>query len=194
MVGNWPRAWRHNVGGFSLMDMIATMAVAGTLAGIAIPITRNFFENQRLGIDTRSVERELQSARLSAVASNRPIIVRFNCPTAGKYRRVELIGTLTQPATDDPDSRAAVRCGSTYPFPAADRNPLTRPNNDGPTMQLYQSVSFTASTPLEFWPNGTVHVPSTQALIPAAGVTITLAKGSTTKSILVNSLGKIKIQ
>jgi Tfp pilus assembly protein FimT len=173
------------------MDTLATLAVAGTLAGIAVPIVTNAFENQRLGIEVRNVERELQSARLAAVSSNRPIIVRFNCPSTGKYRRVELIGTLTAPATDDADARAAVRCA--YPYPAADRSPLTRPNNDGPTMQLYQTIAFAASEPLEFWPNGTVHVPSTQAVIGATGATITLAKGSTTKSISVNSLGKIKI-
>ena len=191
MVGKWLRRRHHDVGGFTLMDTIATLAVAATVAGIAVPIVNNAFENQRLGIDTRNVERELQSARLSAVATNRPIRVRFNCPTAGKYRRVELIGTLSVPATDDADTRAAIRCG--YPYPAADRNPLTRPNDDGPTLQLYQTVAFTMSQPLEFWPNGTVHTPGTFTQL-ANPISITLTKGSSSKTIQVNGLGKIQIQ
>lgn len=193
MFGNWIFSRRHDAGGFTLIDTIATVAIAGTIAAIAVPIATNSFENQRLGIETRNVERELQSARLSAVATNRPIRVRFNCPTTRSYRRVELIGTITTPATDDADSRAAVRCGTAFPYPATDTSPLTRPNNDGPIMQLNQTVSFTMSQSLEFWPNGTVHA----LLDPnklAAPVSITLTKGTNSKTIQVNGLGKINIQ
>ena len=195
MLGNWHQAPVHGVGGFSLIDIIATLAIFATVSAIAVPIATNSFENQRLGIDARNVERELQTARLSAVATNRPIRVRFNCPTAGAYRRVEVVGTVNTPHADDAEARAAARCG--YPFPAADSNPLTRPNNDGPLLQLYTSVTFTAVQTLEFWPDGTVHVPGATDPWPRLGATeatVTLAKGSSYKSIKVNSLGKIGIQ
>jgi Tfp pilus assembly protein FimT len=190
MFGNSLRSRLQQAGGFSLTDLLATLAVAGTIAGVAVPIVTNAFENQRLNIDTRNVERELQTARLAAVGTNRPIRVRFNCPSAGRYRRVELIGTLTVPATDDADARANVRCG--YPYPVADTNPLTRPNNDGPPMQLYSTVAFSVSQALEFWPNGTVHAPGNAAQL-GAPVSITLTKGSSSKTIQVNGLGKIQI-
>ena len=195
MLGNWHQAPVHGVGGFSLIDIIATLAIFATVSAIAVPIATNSFENQRLGIDARNVERELQTARLSAVATNRPIRVRFNCPTAGAYRRVEVVGTVNTPHADDAEARAAARCG--YPFPAADSNPLTRPNNDGPLLQLYTSVTFTAVQTLEFWPDGPVHVPGATDPWPRLGATeatVTLAKGSSYKSIKVNSLGKIGIQ
>jgi len=173
------------------MDTIATLAVFATVSAISVPLVTNAFEGQRLGVETRNVERELQSARLSAVATNRPIRVRFNCPAAGAYRRVEVIGTVNVPHADDAEARAVARCA--YPFPAADSNPLTRPNNDGPTLKLYSSVAFTAVATLEFWPDGSVHAPGDLKAL-AAPVTISLAKGSSSKSIQVNSLGKIRIQ
>jgi hypothetical protein len=111
------------------------------------------------------------------------------------YRRVEVIGTVDTPHADDAEARAVARCG--YPFPAADTNPLTRPNNDGQTLQLNSKVTFTAVQTFEFWPDGTVHVPAVTNPWPRLGATdatITVAKGSTTKSIKVNSLGKIRIQ
>jgi type II secretory pathway pseudopilin PulG len=195
MFRNRHHARLRDARGFTLIDTLATLAVFATVSAIALPRLTNSLEGQRLGMEARNVERELQSARLSAVASNRPIRVRFNCPSTGKYRRVEVIGTVNVPHADDAEARAVARCG--YPFPAADTNPLTRPNNDGQTLQLNSTVTFTAVQTLEFWPDGTVHVPAVTNPWPRLGATdaaITVAKGSSTKSIKVNSLGKIYIQ
>ena len=188
----------HGAAGFSLIDQIATLAVFATISAIAIPQITNSFENPRLGIEVRNVERELQSARLSAVSSNRPIRVRFNCPTVGAYRRVEVIGTVNTPAAADADANAATRCDvATYPYPAADRNPLTRPNNDGPLQRLNTKVAFSQVQVLEFWPNGTVHVSAVTNPWPTIGntpVTLKLTKDVATQSITVNGLGKIRIE
>ena len=195
------RFW-YGSGGFSIVDMLATMAIIATIAAIAIPTLSNSVENQRLGIELRAVEREIQLARLNAVSTNRPIRVRFNCPSTGYYRRVELIGNRDSPsAGDDADNQGARRCSTTYyPYPAADRDPLTRPNNDGPLMQVNPKVVFTSTQTLEFWPNGTVHIPPTNGSLgqwpPVAGnpVNLLLTKGSTTRSITVNGIGKMQIQ
>jgi len=194
MFRNRHHAQLRDARGFTLIDTLATLAVFATVSAIALPRLTNSLEGQRLGMEARNVERELQSARLSAVATNRPIRFRFNCPSAGRYRRVEVIGTVNIPHADDAEARAVARCG--YPFPAADTNPLTRPNNDGPPLRLYSSVTFTAVQTLEFWPDGTVHVPGTSPWprLGATDATFTLAKGSSTQSIKVNSLGKIRIQ
>jgi prepilin-type N-terminal cleavage/methylation domain-containing protein len=184
------RTLAHNDdSGFTLVDMIATLAVISIVSAIAVPAVTNSFENQRLGIEVRNVERELQTARLAAVGANRPIRIRFNCPVTGQYRRVELLGTVNTPAADDADTRAEARCN----YPAApDTNPLTRPNHDGRIQRLHTTVSFAAIQTLEFWPNGTVHTPGNLRPLDTP-VTLTLSKGSTTKSISVNSLGKIRL-
>ena len=185
--------------GFSLVDLMLTVAVVGTVAAMAVPSMINAVDAQRLGIDTQNVMREMQLARLNAVTTNRPIRIRFNCPATGYYRRVELIGSVNTPNNGlDADNQAAVRCGTSFPYPAADNDPLTRPNNDGPVQQLNSKISITSSQTLEFWPNGSVHVDSNSAqmwpVIGSTPVKIQLNRGSTVKEIQVNGLGKIQIQ
>lgn len=182
-----------------MTDVIATMALLGIISAMAVPTIQNLYENQRLGVSTRLVERELQTARLTAVTANQPIRVRFNCPAAGQFRRVELLGTVYAPAADDANTQAVQRCSTTnYPYPPAGMNPLSRSSHDGPIQQLDTAVVFGSTVTLEFWPNGSVHqvtgVNPSPLLDAVNGATIALAKGTTTKSITVNSLGKIQIQ
>jgi hypothetical protein len=121
--------------------------------------------------------------------------VRFNCPATGQYRTVELIGTPGAPATADADSAAATRCA--YPYPAPDKSAITRPNFDSPVQRLDPAITFQASTTIEFWPDGSAHTTSTTnpwPVIGSSGATIRLAKGSSTKTLAVNGLGRIQIQ
>lgn len=184
-------------GGYSLLDMLATTAVVATVGAMAVPEIKATVDSQRLGIDVRNVERELQTARLDAVKANQPIRVRFNCPANGMYRRVELLGTTRTPAANDLDSAATVRCGTAYPFPASDHDPLTRPNNDGPIQRLNQEVNFLNVQTLEFRPNGSVWVEqqNTNNWIQLSGTyTLKLNKGNSVQMIQVNGLGKIQAQ
>lgn len=183
--------------GFSITDMVATMAVIATLTAVAIPQTVNIVDQMRLGMASRDVERELQYARLKAVSANRPMRVRFDCPSAGMVRAVELIGSPAAPDSTDADAYTA-RCNeATYPYrpTGADQSRLSRPNNDGPVRYLQQGTTFTAKQTLEFWPNGTVHTACQSACDITSTqintVTITLSRKSKTKNITVNGLGKI---
>jgi hypothetical protein len=148
----------------------------------------------RLGQGARDVTSELQAARLRAVTSSRPIRVRFNCPAANEYRLTELIGT---PSAPDAADSATNRCSPTaYPYPAADNDPLTRPNHDGPVRYLPRDVSFGTTSTLEFWPDGTVHKDDGSGakpwpVLPATGTDISVTKSSVVKHITVNGLGKI---
>jgi hypothetical protein len=151
-------------------------------------------ESLKLSQGLREVEREMQTARLKAVTSNRPIRVRFNCPVAGQYRMVELIGTPSVPAAVD---TSLDRCKeSSYPM-GGDGNPLTRPNHDGAQKHLAQTVSFGAASTLEFWPDGSVHKDdgsgSPWPVVPTTGTAVTVTKGAQVKSITVNGLGKITL-
>ena len=184
--------------GYGLIDLLATLAIIGTVSAIAVPAISNTIEGQRVNMELRNVEREMQLARLNAVQSNRPIRVHFNCPSAGYYRRVELLGSISTPgAGDDAESQSVRRCTYTYyPYPVADRDPMTRPNNDGPLRQLNSKVTFTSAQTLEFWPNGTVHIfqDATTTKQIDTPVNIVLSNGSTTHLISVNGLGKMQFQ
>src|SRR6266850_553292 len=120
--------------GFTLIDTLVTVAVLAVIMAAAVPTVMNVTESMKLGQAQRDVEVELNSARLTAVSSNRPMRVRFNCPAAGQYRMVELIGSPSKPDAND---SASDRCSATkYKLPANDRSPITRPNHDGPVRYL----------------------------------------------------------
>lgn len=180
--------------GWSLVDLMVTVAVFAIVAAGAVPVFTNMTESLKLSQGLREVEREMQTARLKAVTSNRPIRVRFNCPVNGEYRMVELIGTVSVPAAVDV---SLDRCKETsYPM-GGDSSPLTRPNHDGPQKRLPAGVSFGAAATLEFWPDGSVHndqgTGSPWKVVASTGTAITLTKGSEVKTITVNGLGKITL-
>lgn len=180
----------------SLVDMLVTVSLIGTMAAVAAPLVANVTDGIKLGQAAREVERELQTARLKAVTSNRPIRLRFKCPTNGSYRLVELIGTSSVP---DPNDASATRCQeSSYPVPAGDANPLTRPNHDGPMRRLPDGVAFGSAPALEFWPDGSVHkqvgAENPWAVLTSEGTAITLVRDDDVRKVTVNGLGKITVE
>ena len=186
---------RFSQSGFSLIELLMVSALVGIVSVIGLPLLGQISGTIELGEAARQVERELQSARMTAVSANHPVRVMFNCPVAGQYRMVELIGTPAVPAAAD---GVVGRCAeSTYPFPAPDNNPITRPNNDGPVRRLSAQVTFTTSPTIEFWPDGTAHANtgSTNPWPPvaSAGTSIVLTRSGKTRSILVNGIGKIQL-
>jgi prepilin-type N-terminal cleavage/methylation domain-containing protein len=181
--------------GFSLIELLMVVALVGIVSVIGMPLLGQVSGSIELGEAARQVERELQSARMAAVAANQPVRVMFNCPVAGQYRLVELIGTPAVPAAAD---GVVGRCSTTtYPFPAPDNNPITRPNNDGPLRTLKSTVAITTATTIEFWPDGTAHTDSGLVNpwppIASPGTNIVLTRSSKTRSILVNGIGKIQL-
>jgi hypothetical protein len=184
------------IAGFSLIDITVTVGLLSLAAAVSFPILTSAMGIYLLRTDTRSVERELQTARAMAVSSNRPIRVRFNCPAQGQFRRVELIGT---PSVPDPADSSSSRCSAaTYPYPPTDRDPLSLPNLDGPVRRINPQVAFGNVQTIEFWPDGTAHVntggTTPWPTIASGGMSLTLVKGSATSTLTVNGLGKIRIQ
>ena len=174
--------------GYSLNELLLTIAVAATVMGMAVPILTDVSEGSRFTASVRMVERELQSARLKAVTSNVSVRVRTNCPSAGYIRTVEVVGN---PGIDS----AANRCATTaYPFPPADNEMATRPNHDGPARVLPDGTTV-GDMVLQFLPDGTV----TQVVANApqridGTVTLTVARNYKSKSVTINGAGKIQLQ
>jgi prepilin-type N-terminal cleavage/methylation domain-containing protein len=181
--------------GFTLVELIAALALLVTASAIALPSMLSAIDRAKLPQAAREVERELQSAKSRAVVKGRAMRVRFNCPAAGEYRTVELLGTASVPLAED---AAADRCSPTlYPYPPPDTDPVTTPNLDGPVRTFDSTISFGATELIEFRPNGTAWYEANVGdfdLIPVAGIQITLIRNDVTETITINGLGKVTLQ
>jgi prepilin-type N-terminal cleavage/methylation domain-containing protein len=177
----------QNRRGFSLIELMLTMAVAATLMAIAVPAMNAMSDATKLSAAAQQLERELQTARMKAVTNNTPLRLRTNCPMTGYFRIVELLGT--------PTDTSASRCNATtYPWPAADNDLATMPNFDGPVRQLLNSATVGTAS-IEFRPDGTAwDTSSGTATAISSSVTITVTRNGKTKNITVNALGKVLLQ
>jgi prepilin-type N-terminal cleavage/methylation domain-containing protein len=186
------------VRGFTLIELLVVIALTAIVSAMAVPALMSSSAQIRLSSATRQVERELQQARMRAVRGDRTIRVRFNCPAAGQFRMVEVLGTFNTPHADDDDASAAQRCSETnYPFPDINTEYFAIPNNDGPLRTLPEGVAFSATQTLDFWPNGTVHAGGQFDPLGAAATLrlYDVKKGTTfNRAITVNGLGKITYQ
>ena len=153
---------------------------------IAVPIATDVTATVKLNEAARMIEREFQDARLRAVSSNRALRVRTNCPATGYIRTVELLGTAADSAAD--------RCLQTaYPFPADD-NMMTRPNFDGPVRTIPNQATVSTVT-YEFRPDGTVfNVIANVTTTMATEQTVTITRSNKSRTVRVNSAGKIQLQ
>ena len=66
--------------GFSLIELLMVTALVGIVSVIGLPLLGQISGAIELGEAARQVERELQSARMTAVSANQPMRVMFNCP------------------------------------------------------------------------------------------------------------------
>src|SRR4051812_42901045 len=172
---------RHRSKGFSLVELLLVVALIGILAAVGLPVMKNMNSSIKLNEASSMVERELQDARIKAVSSNRVMRVRMNCPSAGYIRRVEVLATAADTATN--------RClDSAYPFPAADNDVMTRPNYDGPVRMLPPGATV-SSTVIQFSPDGTANeVVSNVPQVIASTVTLTITREGKSRTVTINAI------
>jgi prepilin-type N-terminal cleavage/methylation domain-containing protein len=172
--------------GFSLTELMMTVALAATVMAIGVPMVTDVSATIKLNEAARMVEREFQDARLKAVKTNRPLRVRINCPGTGFIRTVEVLNTA--------DDAASNRCLPTaFPFPPDD-NMVTRPNHDGPVQAIPGGATVTTAT-FQFQPDGTVfHVVSNVPTRITTEQMVTVTRSSRSRTVRINGAGKIQLQ
>ena len=175
--------------GFTLVELLFALATIVTVTAISVPSISNFLNSSLAADGARSVERELQVARLQAVSTSKSMRVRLNCPAAGQLRVIEVTGVSS---TDD----ASNRCDPTaYPTPGPSDMLTATPSLDSGVVYLKDGVTVTSTvTIFQFDPDGRVGslVGGVETPI-AAGTTLTIAYGGYTHTVSINGFGRIKM-
>jgi type IV fimbrial biogenesis protein FimT len=101
---NWMAMEKQRTKGFTLMELIITLAVLAVLLAIATPSLERLSSAYKLRGATREVATDLQFARLLAVKENKNIQVAFN-PTFYQVVRVSdgSVAKARNLGTDYPD-------------------------------------------------------------------------------------------
>jgi type II secretory pathway pseudopilin PulG len=145
---------RKDDAGFSIIEVVVVATVTMITVGLAAPSITGAIDTYKFNSDVNAVAATIRAARYKAVASNVAVRVRFNCPTTGQMRVVEVTGNA---AIDD----AADRCDLVaYPYP--DTDAANAPNNDGPVLEMGESSDFAGAIP-------SLHVTTAGRVSPLTG-------------------------
>jgi len=66
--------------GFSLTEILVVLCGAAIIAGIGVPVVGTMLDHYGVVLAAQQVTTQLQYARMKAVASNEPFLVRFDAP------------------------------------------------------------------------------------------------------------------
>ena len=190
---------RTNQAGFTLLELLLVMAGIVALAALLVPNSRNLLNTMKARNAARVVERQLQAARLKAVSNSRALRVRFDCPTTGRLRLLEVTGVT---ATDN----AANRCDeAAYPYPGPNDALRSTLSMDSPVVYLPVGTTLTcvgcpagttAPITFEFGPRGNVHAINATTGVASAftgDLLIQVMHGGYTNEVRLNELGRVRL-
>ena len=173
--------------GFTVVEMLLVVAVGGIISAMAVPAIGGATRRYKVNNASGTITAQIRAARYTAVATNRTMRVRFNCPGPGQFRVVEVVGT----AAIDNDSD---RCSETdYPYP--DPNPAAAPNADGPVIWMNDGTDFTNVQDVQISNRGRIqplnNCPACVVAAPPASIGVT--NGYETHTITVSTSGMATI-
>lgn len=173
--------------GFSLLELVVVIAVTSILFVMTGLQIQAAMRRYTLTTATQTVSAAVRAARYQAVAKNRTLRLRFNCPAPGQFRLVEFVN---DPAID----QAVDRCSETaYPFP--DQDAAVRPDFDGPAQILSQQATIAAVSDLQIDVTGRItpliNCPNCVTAPPPAVVNV--SNSYENRTITISGSGQVRL-
>ena len=159
----------RSVRGFTLIELLVVLAFIGIMAAIAIPTVSGSSARNSVWTASEMIGAQVRQARLKAISRNVQFRVRFDCPSVGQFRVLQVTGNATI-------DNATNRC-STYQ------------TYDSGIYSMPMSVNY-GSTPPLLTVNGRGVFTSSTGL--PATITVThAAAGTTARTMTVSATGQI---
>ena len=154
--------------GFTLMELVVVVGIAGALAAVALPGMRVVMNRNRVITGSELVGATFREARLAAITRNSAFRVLLNCGTA-----VRFVAVTGNGAVDNSEDR----CNLIQP-------------NDGPLLRMPEGVAFTGNAPPVFEISG-------RGAISTVGGgnmprTLTVTYGNYWRDITITAAGRIR--
>ena len=149
--------------GFTLIELMIAMGIAGILAAVAVPVFIESSARNAVWTASETIGSQIRQARLKAISRNRSFQVRFDCPAVGQLR----VLAVDAATIDDPD-----RCDVNEEF-------------DSGVFAMPTAVSFGNVDTLEVNSRG---IYTSDGVIPQ---TITVTYGANQRTLTVSATGQI---
>lgn len=173
--------------GFTLIEVMVVGGIMAIVAAIAVPTVASMLRRYALNSVAQQLAATIRSARYTAVAKNKWVRIRFDCPATDQYRMIEYVAVS---AVDE----AADRCSlSAYPYP--DDTPGV-PEVDGPVIALPNGISLGTVTDIQIDPMGRMELLSGCPTCVASSGTasLTIDDGSEAQTVSVDRTGRVTVE
>lgn len=81
--------------GFTMFELLIVMALIAIFAAMGIPTLQESTRRNAVWTASETIGTQVRQARLKAISRNKSFRVRFNCPSTGQFRVLEVTGNST---------------------------------------------------------------------------------------------------
>lgn len=157
-----------SVRGFTLFELLLVMAMIGIMSAVAIPTLSGSTQRNQVWTASELIGAQIRQARLKAISRNMSFRVRFDCPSTGQFRVLQVMGTSVDTQSD--------RCSLQQTY---DSGVMTMPTN----------VTYSASPSMPTLTVNSRGIYTSSGTIPA-DITVTYG-GGTSRTLRISATGQI---